>query len=68
MSYIVNIVGNDPFIARSIPAIKRGLHDLFDGRIINTYVNESKTNVRIIYEDNNGQELSIVADKSKVYG
>ena len=65
MSYIVNIAGSDPFIARSIPAIKRGLHDLYDGKVIDEF--KSLGSVRITYVDNCGIELNIVAHKSGVY-
>ena len=67
MSYIVHIEGSDPFIARSKPAIVRGLHDLLKGEVVSTYTNESKTCVRITYKDNIGEELTIVADKAEAY-
>ena len=65
MSYIVNVSGDDSFIARSRPAITRGLHSLYDGDVLDKY--EIADCVRILYKTNKGRELNIVAYKAGVY-
>ena len=63
--YIVNIEGSDPFIAEDEGAIYRGLDDLEDGQTIDSYKNDS--GVRILYKNNIGDLLNIVATKTEVY-
>ncbi len=63
--YIVNIEGDDPFVARTKPAIERGLDDLYDGEVVSKSV--TKGCVRILYKDNCEQELNVVAYYSEVY-
>ena len=65
MSYIVHVSGDDSFIARSRPAITRGLHSLYKGDVIDKY--EITDCIRILYKTKTGQELNIVADKSKAF-
>ena len=67
--WIVNIEGDDPFVAKTKPAIKRGLDDLHDGTA--TTISDSKTCVRIsykiIFKDGTEQTLYIVAYKTEYY-
>jgi len=63
--YIVQIEGSDPFIAESEGAIYRGLDDLEDGETIDTYKNDN--GVRILYQNNIGDLLNIVATKTELY-
>ena len=63
--FIVNIEGSDPFIAEDEGAIYRGLDDLEDGETIDSYKNDN--GVRILYQNNIGDLLNIVATKSEVY-
>ena len=63
--YIVNIEGSDPFIAEDEGAIYRGLDDLEDGRLIDAY--STAHGFRIIYQNNIGAELNIVATKTEYY-
>jgi hypothetical protein len=63
--FIVHIEGGDPFIARSKPAVIRGLDDLLKGEVINKSFTPDC--FRVLYKDNCGQLLNIVADRSEVY-
>jgi hypothetical protein len=65
VSYIVNVSGDDSFIARSRPAITRGLHSLYDGDVLDRY--EIADCIRILYKTKKGRELNVVADKSKAF-
>jgi len=63
--YIVMIEGGDPFIAEDEGAIYRGLDDLEDGETIDSYKNDN--GVRILYKNNIGDLLNIVAYKTEYY-
>ena len=63
--YIVNIEGDDPFIAADEGAIYRGLDDLHDGKTIDAF--KTAHGFRLQYETNNGQQLNIVAIKTEIY-
>ena len=63
--WIVNVANDDSFIARTKPAIERGLDDRYKGEAFP--ISTTEQCVRILYKDNCGQELNVVAYKSEVY-
>ena len=63
--YIVNIAGSDPVVATDEGAIYRGLDDLHDGDLIDSYA--INNGFRIKYETNTGQELDVVAYETEYY-
>ena len=65
MSYIVNIEGSDPFIAGDEGAIYRGLDDLEDGQIVDSY--KTAHGFRMTYQNNIGDLLNIVATQTEYY-
>ena len=74
MTYIVNIEGSDPFIAEDEGAIYRGLDDLEGGKdengddegiVVDSY--ETAHGFRMIYINNIGEELNIVATETEYY-
>ena len=63
--FIVFIEGSDPFIAYDEGAIDRGLDDLEKGEVIDKY--KTAHGFRILYQNNIGDLLNIVATKTEHY-
>ena len=64
--YIVNVEGDNPFIASSIKALTKAMKELHGGKELDKGVLANGT-YRVTWITNIFQELRVVADKTEVY-